>query len=127
MSDISFRSMYLHDVANILQIDFTGTDKKIDGLNLGNRETKYDSIISYITSLDFLKYLNNNRIRAIFLTKNGCDVVSKEYQNLSFFVVDYPEEGFYKLHSYLFNETIFYGDRFFKPKTGNGCNIHKSA
>lgn len=105
-------------------------DIEIDGLNLCNRETNKNSILSYAVSDKYVELIKSmNHIKAVII--RDCD--KDEYLSLisnnvcAIIGVKKPEQYFYDLHEYLFNNTDFYTQKNFVKKIGNGCNISPSA
>jgi UDP-3-O-[3-hydroxymyristoyl] glucosamine N-acyltransferase len=121
----------ISEIATLLDIKCIGKDYEINELNLLNRESSYDSIISYLTSeKNFSNLLKNKVIKGLFVTPEVYDNISLiEGYNVgkSFLIVDFPEVMFYKLHEYLYKETIFYKKFDFVAIIGSNCSIHKSA
>ena len=116
----------LNDISKILQVKYEGEDKKINGLNLVNKGTKHNSIISYLTSSKFLNSLKaNSSVKAIFLDTHLYKTHFDDLNDLSCFLVDYPEEMFYKLHHYLIENTDFYNE--FESKLGENLDINKTT
>ncbi len=123
------RQIKLNEISKLLKLEFKGTDSVINGLNLCNRNTNYNSIISYVTSQNFLNYATNNKnVKAIFITPKLYDE-NKDLFNIpiSFFITDNPEVEFYKLHNALYEKTDFYNKYDFKTKIGKNSYIHNKA
>jgi UDP-3-O-[3-hydroxymyristoyl] glucosamine N-acyltransferase len=120
------RKITVQEIADILHLQYTGKNKDIDGLNLCNRDSEYNNLLSYVISPKYSKYFHN-RIKALFIDKGTYDIISKEYSEITCFIVDAPEEYFYKLHTYLCSDSNFYGDKGFTPIIGESCVIHKTA
>lgn len=121
----------ISEIANIIKVDFHGKDQLINGLNLCNRQTIHNSILSYVTKENlFPNVVKNKSVRSLFVTQ---DIYEKLLNNsnidrdLSFFIVPNPEVAFYKLHIQLYYETCFYKKYDFKTQIGENCNIHESA
>lgn len=101
---------------------------EINGLNLCNRQTGYRSILSYITAEKYIDAVNeNNAVSALFVPTQISDTVLENLsRKVTLFVVDHPEEKFYKLHETLFSEG-FYSSVENPPKIGEHCSIHPSV
>lgn len=127
---MKIRNVFLEEISNLINIDYIGNNYLINGLNLCNRETEYENIISYITSANFFEIVQKNKaIKALFLTEKLYEEII-EYINkdeMSFFIVDNPEITFYTLHHKLWYETDFYDKYNFESIIGKGCDIHPSV
>ena len=122
------REISLKDVSEIIKLDMIGNNYIINGLNLCNRNSIYDSVLSYVTSIKYIKYIRKNpSIKAVILPYDIYDFMQNEFPNLSFFVSSCPEEKFYELHTYLYNSKDFYDNFDFKKIIGNNCLIHGTA
>lgn len=122
------RNILLNEISEILDLKLIGRNYNINGLNLCNKNSVHDSIISYITSNKYIKYIRQNPlVKAVILTQDMYDLMKEEFEDLSFFITDYPEEIFYDLHSYLCNLDTFYEQFNFEKIIGNNCSIHGSA
>ena len=118
----------LQEISKLFNYELIGNDLIINGLNLCNRDSKQDSIISYITSSKYIKCIRQNpKIKLTFLTSDLYDLMKEEFTNISFFVVDNPEEKFYELHNYLYDYTNFYDHYDFDKNIGSNCVIHNSV
>lgn len=123
---VDYRLVSTDYISNILGLNPIGEKNVINGLNLSNRESKHDSILCYINSPRFVNYVKRNlKIKAL-LTNYECYELLKDL-NITFFIADYPEAEFYKLHSILIDNTDFYKEQFFSPIIGKDCKIAKSA
>jgi UDP-3-O-[3-hydroxymyristoyl] glucosamine N-acyltransferase len=120
------RKITIQEIADILNLQFFGENIDIDGLNLCNRSSEYKNLLSYITSIKYSKYLHS-KIKALFIDENTYAIISKEHPDIVYFVVDAPEEYFYKLHAYLYDNTSFYDHKNFAPIIGDSCSIHPTA
>lgn len=122
------REIKLNEISRILNLELIGTNHIINGLNLCNKKTKYDSIISYITSSKYIKLVRQrSEIKAVILSSELYHQMKGEFKNMSFLVADYPEEKFYDLHEFLYENTEFY-DHFITDKLiGERSSIHGSA
>ena len=123
-----YRECYLHEASQMLQINFVGDDRIFQGLNLCNRESRYHSIISYITSEQLIEaVLLNKAITVLFLTAELLDCVQRRIsREMSFLVVPNPEEMFYRLHEILCQKNFYHQARI-SPQVGKNCDIHPTA
>lgn len=126
------RSAQLDEISSLIGINYQGSNALVQGLNLCNRKTIYDSIISYTTSSKYFEYIDKNKsIKAVFLTKQLYDEIIIQIPNIndrvSFFITDNPEVSFYQLHTKLYFETPFYDHFEFETVIGKDCNIDPSA
>ena len=121
---MKFRNIDLREISNILSIDYVGNNQTITGLNLSNRSSCFDSILSYTVDSNFTKKaLQNSKIKALFISKDCEKYISKN--KCSYFIVDCPEESFYQLHKILV-EKNYYKDKI-NNRIGLKCNIHSSV
>jgi UDP-3-O-[3-hydroxymyristoyl] glucosamine N-acyltransferase len=122
------RQVSLSEISEILNIPLTGKDRYINGLNLCNKTSIHDSIITYITSSKFIRFLRHNpKVKAVILNEEIYEPIRTEFADLSFFIASYPEDKFYDLHTYLYDSTSFYDHFNFLPVIGEGCKIHSTA
>lgn len=120
------RAVQLSEIAALVQTDFTGKDVLLQGLGLCNRTSEYRSVLSYVSSSDFLKIAESNlSVQALVITPELYRKTLEE--RFSFIITSYPEELFYKIHEALFRETDFYKLPFRSSQIGHGCHIHPSA
>lgn len=121
----------ISEIANLLDINYYGIDSDIDGLNLCNREIIAVSVVSYIASEKFISNgISNTKIRGLFVTKDVYEIILKKEgfkKDIAFFIVDYPEVEFYKLHEILYSVTSFYKKFNFESVLGQNCIIHPSS
>ena len=126
------RNAQLDEISSLIGLPYQGNNIVIQGLNLCNRKTIYDSIISYITSSKYFDIIVNNKsIKAIILTKQLYEELIIKIpliaNRVSFFISDNPEISFYELHTKLYYETDFYDHFDFKTVIGENCKIDSSA
>ena len=119
----------LSEIAKQLNVPLYNADVEINGLGLCNRPTVYPSILSYITSSEYLKNaLNNPHVRALVISEKQYLQLKPEcHDRFSFLISDAPEEDFYRLHKWLYEATDFYEKNDFEPIIGKDCRIHKSV
>lgn len=122
------RIISLSEVSRILGIDYIGENQRITGLNLCNRKSSYNGIISYVTSNKYVKAIKENKsINTLILNKEDYEFYKNIDRQLSFLIVKYPEIVFYELHQYLYYQTTFYDHYKFTSTIGENCDIHKTA
>ena len=118
----------LSQIANILMCELFGADIDINGLNLCNRETKYSNIVSYINDEKYMEYvIKNKNIKALIVTKECYESNKKILDDYSILTVKNPEESFYLLHHYLYENMDFYNKFDFDSRIGTNCIIHPMA
>lgn len=125
---MTYRNITAEEISKLINCPFVGHNVEINGLNLCNRQTEYKSILSYIAAEKYIDAVNENEaVSALFIPITiKEDVLASLSRELTLFVVDYPEEQFYKLHEILFSR-VFYTESENPPKVGNHCSIHSSA
>ena len=124
------RSIKLSEIASIFGLEFHGEDVVINGLNLCNRESEYDSILSYVISDRFIKNVRNNiHISVLIIKEEDKDYYTIESigRDISYIIAEMPEAIFYKIHEHLFKKTDFYDKYEFKSIIGQDCIISESA
>jgi len=125
---MQYRKISINEVSSILGENYIGLNKIINGLNLINRDSIYDSILTYSTNYELLiKGLENPKIKCLIISKEMLKSIKTEQTDCAIFAVENPEETFYFLHEKLVKISAFY-----KPnkKDYNICetsNIHKSC
>ncbi len=125
------QTIKISEISNLLNINYYGTDSDIHGLNLCNREIMADSVVSYIASEKFISHgISNTKIRGLFVNKDVYEIILKKVGfrcDIAFFIVDYPEVEFYKLHEILYAKTSFYKKFDFESVLGQNCIVHPTA
>lgn len=124
------RKIKVSEICNQFSLRYVGDDISINGLNLCNRESIHNCILTYVTNSNYADVINSN-------SAIGCILVSKElvefYRNklykkkITFIICDNTEDVFYDIHEYLYNETDFYDKYEFETQIGSACDIHISA
>lgn len=102
----------------------------IDGMNLCNRETEYQSIISYVSSDKYINILETaNSVKALIVNADDFSVYRKIIMEKkgALIVTSNPERYFYRLHEFLYAKMDFYPKYDFRPVIGRDCNIANSA
>ena len=122
------RSILLSEIAEHFGVPMINGDIEINGLGLCNRTSVYPSILSYVTSTEYIAAAKNNpSIKALFISKNHYESISGYKDRFSFCISDSPEEDFYNAHAWLYDVTDFYEKPDAPPVIGRDCRIHKSA
>jgi UDP-3-O-[3-hydroxymyristoyl] glucosamine N-acyltransferase len=121
-----FVKISIKEIAAILNLQYIGKNIIVDGLNLCNRNSECNNLLSYITSSKYSKYLHS-KIKALFIDKDSYESISKRYPEIVYFIVDTPEEYFYRIHTYLYNDSSFYGTKNFLSIVGESCVIHPTV
>ena len=124
------RKISISEISEILNITPSrDSDVIINGLNLCNRKTEYESIISYATSERFIDSIKLNKsMKSLIVNSNLYNVFKDELNSdIVYFISEEPESAFYKLHNCLYDKTDFYDKFRFEPIIGENCKIHKTA
>lgn len=123
------REITLKEIGSLIGADFIGEDIIIKGLNLCNRISDYSSVISYINNERLINaVISNKNITSLFTNLEIHKLLAEEVKNkFSYFIVDNPENSFYRLHNLLYNTTSFYEKFTHKPIIGKNTQIHPSA
>ncbi len=123
------RQIKLSEISKLIDLKFEGPDAIINGLNLCNRVTIYDSIITYVTSKSYISHaVNNKSVKAIFLSLDMYEENKHLFNSqTAFFITNNPEVEFYNLHKKLYDDTNFYHKYSFSSKIGQNSYIHSSA
>lgn len=123
------REIYLNEIKKKFDFQVIGNNVKIDGLNLCNRDSKFSSIMSYVTNSKYVDYVNNNKnITCLVLTLNDFELYKNSInRDITYLIHSSPETLFYNIHNYLYFETDFYDHYNFETRIGNNVNIHKSV
>lgn len=121
----------LSEICQFAGVGVTGKDVEINGLNLCNRPTKYESILGYTTSSKFFDaILQNPSLKALVITaslKNELETFLDGKKELSYIIADNAEFLFYDIHHALWQTKLFYDYDDTKPIIGENCDIHPSA
>lgn len=125
------REYSLRELCRQLDLECLGEiDCIIDGLNLCNRISKHNHIISYVTSPEYVENIRmNEAIKVLILKEDNLIDYSFEKvdRRLAYIVHPYPEQCFYDIHDYLYENTDFYNKYQFEKRIGIGCVIHPGA
>lgn len=122
---MEYRKIHANEIGTLLGLDTYGNKNVIiNGLNLLNRPSKHNSIISYVENVKFIdKVADNPNIKAILVKEDIFDQINNTLKGIALLVTDKPEEKFYELHQKLYDSDIFYKKQFVKPKIGVNCKI----
>lgn len=102
----------------------------IDMLNLCNRGSNRNSILSYTTNGSYRDIVRHSGHIKALLCQNEDQYVYKdlmERRGGCLILTKNPEADFYTIHEYLCSDTDFYGKYKFPMKIGNNCSIHATA
>ena len=127
---MAHRKIFLSDICYALNLKMVGRDIYIDGLNLCNRESIHQHILTYATSGEYIgMIMNNPAVVAVVLSGAEAERYrdALEERGLSYITADLPEKIFYNIHEYLYNHTDFYHKFDFERIIGEGVYIHPSA
>lgn len=123
---MNYRSLSTAEISTIIGVELIGENRILNGLNLINRNSEHDLIITYASSEKYInKIRNNNSIKAIILTSELYEKLKDD--DYSFFISENPETCFYDLHIKLFEEHIFYHDNNKQSIIADNLSIHKSV
>lgn len=126
------RKAKLSELCALVGAKYIGEDIVVNGLNLCNRETEFESILGYTTNAKFFDAITANKsLNAIVLTEELLEIFKPiavaASRNYSYVVSEKPEFLFYDIHNLLWEQTCFYDHFQEKPVIGEGCNIHPSV
>ena len=124
------RKIRMSEICNRFNLKYVGEDFFINGLNLCNRKSKYDCILTYVTNENYVESIRENTaVKGVILTKDVLPTYEAKVKNkgVTFIICDNPEGFFYDIHDYLYYQTDFYEKYDFMAQVGDGCDIHASA
>ena len=126
------RKAMLSEICKLVGVEYIGKDTEINGLNLCNRPTRYDSILGYVTSNRFFDAVfSNQAVKAVVLSEELHQELETESKRqgkeLSYIISEEPEFLYYDIHNLLWNKTDFYDHYTAEPVVGENCRIHPSA
>lgn len=125
------RSISNYELAKFINAEILGSDEAIiNGLNLCNRTTEYQNILSYVESDKYINAVRTNlSIKSLLLRKTDLPLYMNSIQrtDVTFLISNNPEIDFYTIHNGLIMTNDFYEDYNFIPKIGQNCLIHSSA
>lgn len=104
-------------------------DTAIESLNLCNRKTQFNAILSYATSDKYMQScMENSAIKAMIVPMDyTCYEGILNGRNGAVIYSEAPEKDFYILHEALCRCGDFYEKHDFSSEIGAGCDIHPSA
>lgn len=122
------RCIRISEICTALKLAYKGKDIEINGLNLCNRDSEHDKVLSYVTSENYIGIVKNNKaVVAVVVSQNCLEIYKKEEIELTYIVCQDAEKTFYDIHDFLYEKTDFY-DKFCFPTTiGADCNIAPTA
>lgn len=124
------RSIALSALCQALSLKYVGEDVCFDGLGLCNRSSAYHSILSYVTTSNYVDTVcSNTAVTGLVLAEKDYPVYEEllRQRNMGAILCEKPEKIFYDIHDYLYYQTDFY-DKFNWPsKIGVNTSIHPSA
>lgn len=124
------RRMRLSDICKQFGLQYIGNDFWINGLNLCNRKSYHDCILTYVTNESYTeKIYENQAVKGVLLSKDLLNIYQADLKekNIAFVICDEPEKIFYDIHDYLYYRTDFYDKFDFPARIGEGGRIHASA
>lgn len=123
------REYSVQSLLNNFDAKIIGDDLIIDGLNLINRKTEFNSILSYVTNEKYLDFVKSNKsIKALIISEEIFDIYQSNLdRKITYILTNKPEILFYQVHNYLYEKTDFYNKFEFPSKIGIECNISKSS
>ncbi len=102
----------------------------IDGLNLCNRTSERNSVLSYAVSDRYIQNLiKASHVKALIVSADCADAYKEvmEQRGGTLIVNPKPETLFYDIHEALCKDGRFYGAGSFPARIGEGCSIHSTA
>lgn len=105
-------------------------EAEIKGLNLCNRASNCESIISYAVSGKYVEMVEKAvHIKALVIKKEDADLYGNvmNKKNGVLVCVEEPEIYFYHLHEFLYAKTNFYKKYDFESEVGKDCKIDESV
>lgn len=102
----------------------------IEGLNLCNRESSKQRVLSYAVSDNYVDAVSDaNHVMVLVLKDNDIDIYKStiDSRNGAIIISENPEQFFYGLHEYLYKYTRFYDKYDFDSTIGENCKIAESV
>lgn len=124
------RSIAISELCSVLELSFLGENIAIDGLNLCNRKSNHNHVLTYVTNGNYVEMVKKNpAIVAIVLQKKDLEAYSTfcAERRLTFIICDTPETTFYDIHDYLYHKTDFYCKFDYAVIIGEHCKIHPTV
>jgi UDP-3-O-[3-hydroxymyristoyl] glucosamine N-acyltransferase len=122
------RNIQLSNIINNDKI-IIGDNIMINGLNLINRKSEFNSVLSYITSHELIHDVEENMSVSALIISHDLydDLINIITRKITYILSSSPEQDFYEIHQFLFQKTDFYEKYNFNSIIGNNVNVHKSA
>lgn len=124
------RAVAVSELSNKMEVNYLGEDKEINGLNLCNRFSQYENILSYATDNTYVDIVKNNKkLACLIVNEKHLDIYKPliKERGITLMPCAEPETVFYDIHEYLYEKTDFYEKYMFDSKIGEKCKIHESA
>jgi len=124
------RKIMISEICKGLNIAFEGNDVEINGLNLCNRKSQNNSVLTYVTSANYVEVVKENfAVKGLVVDYDDAAYYRElcVRRGISIICCQNPEEVFYNIHDYLYYNTDFYDKFLFEAIIGEGCSIHASA
>ncbi len=124
------RSILLSEICQALRLEYQGQDRLIDGLNLCNRTSSHEHVISYVVNTSYIDVVEKNAaVTTLVVSEQDLPIYEKIIKRrcMAVILADQPEKVFYDIHDYLYYETDFYDKFDFPAKISEDCQIHPSA
>ena len=123
---------YLSEICNLLGLSYNGEDIIIDNLNLFNRASQYNNILTYTTTTEYNEVIAANKsIKALIVPNSLSESITQfmeiEQRKMSYIIVEEAEYTFYELHNRLYQNTCFYDKFDNKSIIGQNCHIDSSV
>lgn len=124
------RDITISEICMALELRCVGENQSINGLNLCNRSSVHDRVLTYAMNGSYVDIVRNNpAIVGIILQENDYEMYAElcTERKLTFIFSATPEEVFYDIHDYLYYKTDFYDKFDYGATVGENCNIHPTA
>lgn len=124
------REIRLSSLCKAMGLQYVGRDMVIHGLNLCDRQSVFDRVLSYATSGKYAKNVRESKHIACLILR---EADMGDYDNrklgrkIAYIITPSPEKSFYQIHQYLYEKTDFYERYDFKPRLGEQCEIDPTA
>lgn len=124
------RKKKISEICSYFNLRYIGDDIFINGLNLCNRKSAHDCVLTYVTNEVYVENIcQNSAIKSVLLSKEVLPsyITGVKDKKVTFIICEQPEQTFYDIHDYLYYETDFYEKYNFPAQIGEGVDIHASA
>lgn len=130
--NMEIRKASLSEICSLVGEQFIGEDVEINGLNLCDRFSQYESILGYTTSPKFFNaILANPAVKVLVLKeelyKQFEPITTENKRAIAYVINPQPEYLFYDIHNDLWDNTCFYDKHQQDTIVGVGCDIHPSV